>query len=174
MKTTDHRSSTTRRRLRRCVVAAVAVAGVGVLGLSQATAQPATMKVSGTFKNVVTPTGPSCAAPGGLCIKGKFGGKISGPDEGVVNSVTPTAQPDVVLGDANVTIHTKHGDLQFAHELFVYNTAPNGKGEFSWLMEITGGTGRYATATGYLQGVGTSPPSTNISRGTYVGEIDLG
>jgi hypothetical protein len=79
----------------------------------------------------------------------------------------------VALVDATVTIHTQHGDLNFAHEQIVYNTAPNVRGEFSWLLEITSGTGRYAGATGYLQGAGNAPPATGVSTSKYIGEITL-
>jgi hypothetical protein len=79
----------------------------------------------------------------------------------------------VALVDATVTIHTHHGDLNFAHEQIVYNTTPNGRGEFSWVLEITSGTGRYAGATGYLQGAGNAPPSTGVSTSKYLGEIAL-
>jgi hypothetical protein len=91
-----------------------------------------------------------------------------------VLSVTPTQQPGVALFDASFTIHTRSGDLTFAHEQVVYNTSPSGNGELSILAEITGGTGRYAGATGYVQGVGISPPSTGVTTGTYVGKITLG
>ncbi len=73
-----------------------------------------------------------------------------------------------------MTIRTKHGNLHFAHEQIVYNTTPTGRGEFAWLLEITGGTGRYAGATGYLQGAGNAPPSTGVSTSPYLGEITLG
>lgn len=107
-----------------------------------------------------------------FCVKGKFHGSLKGPDEAVLHSMTPTTEPDVVFGDMTLTIHDKRGDLT-CNELFVYNTAPSGEGPFSWLCEITSGTGRHAGASGYLQGIGLSSPSTGASTGTYRGVITL-
>lgn len=166
-------SVATKSRVRRTLIAATLVAAAGGTGMaSQATATPGTISVQGTFANQIY-TGPSCTAPAGLCFTGEFKGSIKGPDEGSVNSITPTQQPDVVLGDASTTIHTKRGDLTCAHEQFVLNTSPSADGHFSWLCEITSGTGRYAGATGYLQGVGTTPDPTQPSTGTYSGKITL-
>lgn len=162
-----------RPRLRRgLVVASIAATVAGASLASQATAQPATVNVKGTFANQIF-TGPTCAAPAGLCFKGRFLGDIEGPDAGSVNSLTPTQQPDVVLGDASTTIHTRAGDLTCAHEQFVLNTSPASDGHFAWLCEITSGTGRYAGASGYLQGVGVTPDPAKPSTGTYVGKITL-
>ena len=91
-----------------------------------------------------------------------------------MNSITPTAQPDIALVDASVTIHTRDGDLHFEHEQILYNINPTGRGEFAWILEITSGTGRYAGATGYIQGAGNAPPATGLSTSRYIGEITLG
>jgi hypothetical protein len=161
-------------RLRHVLVALVATVTVGGASLaSQATAQPTPLKVSGTFVSKPV-TGPSCTAPTGQCFAGAFYGQIEGKTSGAVLSVTPTQQPGVSLFDASFTIHTRNGDLTFAHEQILYNTSPSGKGELSILAEITGGTDSYAGATGYVQGVGTSPPSTGATTGRYFGEITLG
>jgi hypothetical protein len=161
-------------RLRHALVAVVVVAVGGAGVASQvATAQPGPVTVNGTFDSH-TVTGPSCTAPTGQCFKGAFHGSISGNTAGGLLSSASTQQPDVVLIDASFTVHTRSGDLTFAHEQIVYNTSPSGEGEFSILAELTGGTGRYAGATGYLQAVGTRPLSTGIAKGTYVGKITLG
>jgi hypothetical protein len=161
-------------RLRRALVA-VAVVAVGGAGIASqvATAQPGPVTVTGTFDSQ-TVTGPSCTAPTGQCFKGAFHGSLQGKTAGALLSSAPTQQPAVVLIDASFTIHTRRGDLTFAHEQIVYNTSPSGAGEFSILGELTGGTGRYAGATGYIQGVGTRPLSTGVAKGTYVGKITLG
>jgi hypothetical protein len=162
-------------RLRRAFVAVVVVVAVGGAGVASqvATAQPGPVTVKGTFDSQ-TVTGPSCTAPTGQCFKGAFHGSIKGHTAGALLSTAPTQQPDVVLIDASFTIHTRSGDLTFAHEQIVYNTSPSGEGEFSILAELTGGTGRYAGATGYVLGVGTRPLSTGVAKGTYVGRITLG
>jgi hypothetical protein len=126
-------------RLLVALVALIATVTVGGASLaSQATAQPATLKVKGTFDSKPV-TGPSCTAPTGQCFAGAFHGQIQGKTKGAVLSVTPTQQPGVSLFDASFTVHTRKGDLTFAHDLILYNTTPSGKGELSILAEITGG-----------------------------------
>ena len=165
--------SPARSRLRRAVVATLVVAGTGIAGLSgQATAQPATTKVTGHVATQIS-GGPDCDAPSGQCFAGEIKGVVSGTVEAAINSITPTVQPDIALVDASVTIHTRDGDLRFEHEQIVYNINPTGRGEFSWILRITSGTGRYAGATGFLQGAGTAPPATGVSTSPYVGEIKL-
>ena len=156
----------------RTLIAIVVAAAVGGAAIANpASAKPGTVKVKGTFENQVF-SGKNCASPVQLCLKGEFRGSLKGPDEGVVHSTTPTTKPDVVLGDMTLTIHDKRGDLS-CHELFLLNIAPTGEGPFSWLCEITSGTGRYVGASGYLQGIGLSSPSTGASTGTYRGVIKL-
>jgi hypothetical protein len=162
----------TMQTLRRVLFAIVATAGVvSVVVASQATAHSGALKVKGTFETQ-TVTGPTCAAPTGRCFAGTFRGSVRGPVDGSLTSVTPTQQPGVVLIDVSSTIHTSRGDLTSDHQQIVSNTSPTGSGEFSVLSEISSGTGRYAGATGYLQGVGTMSPSGH-STGTYVGELKL-
>jgi hypothetical protein len=161
-----------RPRLGGTLIAIAAAAALSTAALtSPATAASRTMTVSGGVRNA-TFTGPSCASPVPLCFKGSFRGSLSGPDEGIVNTLAPTPEPDVVFGDATLKIHDTHGDLT-CHELFLYNTSPTGDGPVSWLCEIKDGTGRYAGASGYIQGVGKSSPSTGVTTGTYEGVIRL-
>jgi hypothetical protein len=164
--------SIVRPRLRRTLIAvtiAAAAAGAGLAG--QAAAAPKTVKVQGTLKNQVV-TGADCPSPVDLCFKGAFYGSLKGPDEAIVNSLTPTQTPDVFLGQASATIHDKRGDL-ICDEEFLYNTSPTSDGHFAYLCEITGGTGRYAGASGYIRGSGITPPEIAQSLGTYVGVIEL-
>ena len=162
---------TTRSRLRRATIAGLVAGAAAIVAIApQATAQPATLKIDGKIKTQLA----SCAAPAGLCFDGTVKGDLKGTIHGDINSLAPTQQPGVQLVDVTTTIHTKKGDLHFAHEQVVYNTTPDGDGEFSWLMEITGGTGIYAGATGYMQGAGNAPPATGVSTSPYVGEITLG
>jgi hypothetical protein len=158
--------------LRRTLIAITMAAAVAATALATpATAEPGTLKVKGTLANQSF-SGPSCASPVALCFKGEFRGSLKGPDEGIVNSLTPTSEPDVVFGEANLKIHDKYGDLT-CHELFVYNISPTGDGPLSWLCEITSGTQRYAGASGYLYGTANAPPSTGVTTGTYHGVITL-
>ena len=150
------------------------LAGLGVLGSlgSPATAGPETIRARGSLLTHLV-TGADCGSPSGLCFSGKVHGVLTGTLDSQISTLTPTPQPGVQLVDAAVTIKTQHGDLTFAHELVLFNTDPAAKGEFAWQMQITSGTGRYAGAKGYLQGVGNAPLSTGVSEGNYVGEITL-
>ena len=109
--------------------------------------------------------GPDCQAATGQCFAGRiYGRALSGSFTGGINSITPTAQEGVMLIDAATTIRTRRGSLHFAHQQAVYNVTPTGRGEFSWILRITAGTGRFAGATGYLAGAGNTPPSTGDRR----------
>jgi hypothetical protein len=167
-----------RRRLavrplvRRTVVAvAVAAAAGGAAFANPAAAGSGTVKVKGTLANQSF-TGPDCPSPVDLCFKGKISGSLNGPDEGIVQSLTPTSDPDVVFGEADLKIQDKQGDLN-CRELFVLNISPTGDGHFSWVCEITGGTRRYAGASGYLHGIGNASPTTGETTATYRGMITL-
>ena len=150
-------------------IALGAIAGIA----GQATAKSSVLKVKGHYKAQVA-VGPGCEAATGRCFAGRiYGRAISGSFTGAINSITPTAQEDVMLIDAATTIRTKRGSLHFAHQQAVYNVNPSGRGEFSWILRITRGTGRFAGATGYLAGAGNTPPSTGRSTSTYFGEIKL-
>jgi hypothetical protein len=164
-------AGTSSRLLRTLMAVIVTAAAVGAGLASQATAAPQTLKVKGTVKND-TVTGPDCVSPIDFCFKGQFYGSLKGPDEGIVNSLTPTQTPDVYEVHADLTIHDKRGDLTCSEEI-VYNTFPTGDGHFAFVCEITGGTGRYAGASGYLEGAGHAPPATGESTAAYVGVITL-
>ena len=68
----------TRSRQRRATVATLVAGTAAIAGLvSQASAQPATMEVTGHVATQVT-GGPDCAAPTGQCFEGEITGVISG------------------------------------------------------------------------------------------------
>lgn len=152
------------------ITALLAAALAAAVLVQQAGADPATMRLKGTFDTPLV-GGPACDSPVGLCFAGEFRGSLKGPSEGTVASLTPTAQPGVFLGDATATIHDRRGDVICAHEQFVFNGSPDSDGQYAFLCEITGGTGRYSGARGYLYGIGTAPPGTGQDSGTYHGEI---
>ena len=162
------------RRAASVGVAAGLIAIGAIAGIAgQATAKSSVLKVKGHYRSQLA-QGPDCAAVTGQCFAGRiYGRTLSGSFTGGINSVTPTAQEDVMLIDAATTIRTRRGSLHFAHQQAVYNVNPTGRGEFSWILRITGGTGRFAGATGYLAGAGNTPPSTGRSTSTYFGEITL-
>jgi hypothetical protein len=158
--------------VRRSLIAIAVAGAVGSAAFaSPATAESGTVKVKGTLANQ-TITGPDCASPVDLCFKGEIRGSLKGRDEGIVQTLMPTSDPDVVFGEADLKIQDKQGDLN-CRELFVLNISPTDDGHFSWNCEITGGTGRYAGASGYLHGIGNASPTTGATTATYRGVITL-
>lgn len=157
-----------RRALAAGVIASALAAGLA----GGAGATPRSLLMRGTF-NTPTFSGPSCPSPVGLCFAGQFRGTLNGPAEAVANSLTPTAQAGVVLGDARIVIHDLLGDVACSNQQVVFNLSPTSDGEFALLCEVTSGTRRYAGATGYLYGTGNVTPSTGQTSGTYAGKIVL-
>jgi hypothetical protein len=152
---------------------ALAVTGIMATALytAGAHAEPKSLPIHGTLASHAV-SGPSCTSPTGLCFVGETKGSLHGPAEFLVEAVTPTATPDVSIVSGSLTIHDSLGDV-FCHEEAVLNTSASGDGEFAFLCEITGGTGKWAGASGYIQSVGTVPPSTGQGVGDYTGAIIL-
>lgn len=127
------------------------VLGMGALA-AQAGAGPKSIPVLGsiTSQSII---GPECTSPAGRCFVATFKGTLQGSAEFVGNSMTPTSQPGMVLINGNFLIHDKHGDVSCIEDSLL-NTTPGSDGEFVFLCEVTGGTGKWEGATGYLQATG--------------------
>ena len=134
---------------------------VAALTVAPAYADSNTKTVKGKFEEQAFTEG--CTSPVGLCAAGRFTGAIHGPFEIVVTNATPTSDPNVLLLETMSVLHTKKGDL-FLSGLTLLNTAT---GEFSSVDTITGGTGKYAGATGTLQSTGTFSSETGVGVGEY-------
>ncbi len=126
------------------------VAGVG---LAPAGASSSVKPVVARFSEQAV-TGPTCGAPSGLCTVGTFVGGIRGPYEHELLRSIPWDTPNVIVVSTTMIVHTDDGDL-FATGSGALSTAPGGRGEFSDLEIISGGTGKWLNASGYLQCVGT-------------------
>lgn len=101
--------------------------------------------------------GAECASPLGQCSAGRFYGALGGNFVAAATSFTPsgdTAVTGVVSFTADLVLHTKDGDL-FLKDAGTFNTTPGGRGEHATVTTITGGTGRWAGATGRLLETGT-------------------
>ncbi len=153
---------------------AALVAGLGlvatVLGVG-AEASPKSVKAhiritSQTF------SGPGCDSPVGLCAVGQARGTLNGPFEVTATSVVPSSTPGVVFVSATVVFHDRRGDLTCTED-FVYNPSPDADQSFAALCQITGGTGKWEGATGYLQGYGSTPPGETQTSAVLVGRIVL-
>ena len=111
-------------------------------------------------------TDGSCTAI--ICTRGVYSGTIRGTFEFAITSLTPTDLPNVQSFVGHSTIHTAKGDLRCA-DSGSFNADPQSSGEGVHLCVITGGTGRYAGATGYLQE--RLHFAGSEGRGIYVGEV---
>lgn len=100
----------------------------------------------------------NCTSPVGLCVEGVItgGGWINGKTQATVLGLAPSVglpgiEPETTLSVAgDRTIETSHGTLTLRFTA-VFDTA---RGEFSELLRVTGGTGKFLGATGtlYLNG----------------------
>lgn len=112
---------------------------------------------------------PTCGSAIALCAHAILHGTIKATSDFIGTSAVPTIDTPttgvLTLTGDNV-FHTTDGDF-FTKDAIVLNTA--GEGEFTEIDTITGGTGEYEGATGYLIASGTFSQGTGI--GTYVGKI---
>lgn len=162
---------TTRRRLAiaallaaagATLVTAIAIAGGGPHGDHLA---------SGGFTGGPPFDGPDCPSPIDLCATATFTGTVHGPAFAVATSFVPTAEPGVATGTADIVIHDPRGDLRCT-ESIVLNVTPGGDSEEGWICRITGGTRRFANASGHLEAFGAADRNGNL-RGKYGGKLIL-
>ncbi len=116
--------------------------------------------------------GAECASPLGQCSAGRFSGALKGDFIASATSFTPsgdTAVTGVVSFTADLVLHTKDGDL-FLKDAGVFNTTPGGRGEHATVTTITGGTGRWAGASGRLLETGTFTQEDG-GYSDYAGEV---
>lgn len=116
--------------------------------------------------------GAECASPLGQCSAGRFHGALKGNFVASATSFTPsgdTAVTGVVSFTADLVLHTKDGDL-YLKDAGAFNTTPGGRGEHSTVTTVTGGTGRWAGATGRLLETGTFTQEDG-GYSIYAGEI---
>jgi len=116
-----------------------------------------------------------CTSPVGLCVEGIIagGGWINGKTQATILGVAPSVglpgiEPDTTLSVAgDRTIVTSHGSLTLRFTA-VFDTA---RGEFSELLRVTEGTGKFLGATGTLYLTGRL---SGISvEGDFTGEVCL-
>ncbi|HKV07185.1 MAG TPA: hypothetical protein VJ725_03540 [Thermoanaerobaculia bacterium] len=112
---------------------------------------------------------PTCGSAIALCAHAMLHGTIKATSDFIGTGAVPTADTPttgvLTLTGDNV-FHTTDGDF-FTKDAILLNTG--GDGEFSEIDTITGGTGEYEGATGYLIASGTFSAGTGV--GTYVGKI---
>ena len=117
-------------------------------------------------------TGPECTSPVGLCTSGRFIGGIKGDFVFIATSLTrhqDTLVTDVVHYTGDITISTRHGDI-FDKDAGAFNPVSGSTGDVGAVSTITGGTGRYAGASGRIRIAGTFTPEEG-GDSEYHGEL---
>lgn len=157
------------RRLIPVSVLLTASLATAALPIGSADASPKVVKVKGPFTAVFT-SGPGCSSPINFCAKANLKGNLKGTLDLTAQSAAPSGTPSLTLVNSTSTIHTKDGDLFLATST-VGDLNPGSAGEFSGVDVITGGTMKWAGASGYLQNRGTV--ENGIQKGDYQGKIVL-
>ena len=160
-------------RTRRLAIAALLAAAAGATSVSAIAiaggGSDGDHVASGGFTGGPPFGGPDCPSPIDLCATATFTGTVHGPAFAVATSFTPTSEPGVATGVADIVIHDPRGDLRCT-ESIVLNITPGGDSEEGWICEITGGTGRFADASGHLEAFGAADRNGNL-RGRYGGKL---
>jgi hypothetical protein len=113
--------------------------------------------VNGRF-DLQASTGPHCPPPLQICMSGSVNGKVNGTFTFQPATFEPTASlPSTLLTTGTATVQDGTDSLQCEHAgaLQIGNDGPNAHGPFVSLCIITGGTGKWAGAQGYLRISGT-------------------
>ena len=141
-----------------------------------AAASPAAVRCRAVQGRIISEllTGPACASPVGLCTRGRFTGGIAGEFVFTATALIPSAdtpQTGVVHYTGDIVIKTRRGDI-FIKDAGAFNPVPGSTGDVGAVSTITGGTRRYAGASGHFSISGTFTPEDG-GDSEYRGQIEL-
>ena len=125
--------------------------------------------VQGKFNSRTLPPG-DCTSPVAFCTQGFLTGGLSADYEFVAQQFIPANEITVPAANFYTGfsyVHTRRGAIYLTDT----GALDLAEGRISALLTVTGGTGYYEQATGYLYVYGASDPVTNTNRGRYRGEI---
>ena len=150
------------------VVVCLAVCAL-VLAFVGPAASAAPESVNGFFR-VEAATGPDCTSAAGVCLAGDVSGRIKGrfsfaATELIPTTDTPTTGVLVTIGDA--VVDTDDGEIACK---MTGSLQVGGDGPFVSICIVTGGTGKWEGATGYLRTTGTFAFDAG-GTGTYDGKV---
>jgi hypothetical protein len=147
-----------------------AAAAVAIIGASNATSK--STAIHGRMLDISQFAGPGCASATGVCSRFTATGDIKGEGLVLVDTFPTDADGDGIGNTrAHTVITTKKGNLTCTEEALF--DLPGADHAFVDLCLITGGTGIYAGATGYIQEVGTFDFATNLGQVEYFGKLVL-
>lgn len=116
----------------------------------------------------------ACASATGVCSSFTATGSIKGDGTVFIDTFPtpyPTPQSRSLVSAAHTIIETRKGNLTCS-ELAIFD-APRPDHPFVDLCIITGGTGIYEGATGYIQESGTFDFAANRGQLEYIGRLEL-
>ena len=148
------------------IAASVVLAGASHAG-------PKSTPLHGHMSDIANFGGPGCTSSTGVCSSFVATGVISG--DGVVSVETlptPIGVGAEGITKAHTVVHTRDGDLR-CNEAALFDLGGTDH-PFVDLCLISGGTGRYEGASGYIQEVGTFDFATNHGEVEYFGKIVYG
>ena len=119
-------------------------------------------------------TGPACTSPVGLCTKGHFTGSLRGEFVFTATTLTPTADTPatgIVHYTGDIVLKTNDGTI-FIKDAGAFDSAPGSTGDVGAVSAVTGGTRRYAGASGHVRIGGTFTPQDG-GDSEYCGQILL-
>ena len=102
--------------------------------------------------------------PLGRCSREAYTGDLRGSGDTAFVSMTPVDPPGLTVIAENEVLHLADGELH-ARVNAVFNAAAKYP-EFSSMHTITGGTGRYAGASGFIQLTAAGSSSAATSDGS--------
>jgi hypothetical protein len=135
--------------------------------VSASSAAPGSIPLHGKMRDISNFFAPACGSSTGVCSSFTATGSIAG--NGVVSvEALPNAEG---ISKARTVIHTKKGDLR-CNEAALFDLVGSDHA-FVDLCLVTGGTGLYEGATGYIQEVGTFDFAANLGEIEYFGKLTL-
>lgn len=147
------------RARRTWLILPLLVASAGLIALSSGPASAKPELVNGHFS--LKPPGQSECPPDlplGLCMSGSVNGRIHGSFTFVPADFDRAPEPSTTLlttGTASVDADGGRFHCQHAGAIEMGSEGPKADGPFVSLCVITGGTGKWAGASGYLRITGT-------------------
>lgn len=160
-----------RKRGRRRFAAALGlipvIVGAAILIAGASNAASSSTALHGRMLNIMSFGGPDCGSVTGVCSSFTATGDIKGPGKVFVDTL-PNADG---ITKAHTVITTKKGELRCTEQALFDLVGSDHA--FVDLCLITGGTGIYAGATGYIQEVGTFDFVANLGQAEYFGKLVL-
>jgi hypothetical protein len=152
------------------LVTLLAATAVAIIGASNATSK--STAIHGRMLDIQNFGGPGCGSATGVCSSFTATGSIKGEGKVFIDTFPADADGNgIAISRAHTVITTKKGNLTCTEEALF--DLPGADHAFVDLCVITGGTGIYAGATGYIQEVGTFDFAANRGQLEYFGKLVL-